>query len=109
VRSYPDLGPVYQVSVQGGGEAVWSSDGNELFFREDDVMFSVDVQYSPFSAAAPRPLFTGRYDAASLTGHQHYDISADNERFIMIKHIDPEGPNELIVALNWAAEDTSDH
>ena len=49
-------------------------------------------------------LFTGEYDAAPLTGHQHYDISRDGKQFLMIKHGDPVGPNEVRVVLNWSDE-----
>ena len=36
---------------------------------------------------SPRLLFTGDYDSAEV-GHQHYDISLDDERFLMVKHGD---------------------
>ena len=49
-------------------------------------------------------LFTGKYDAAPLTGHQHYDISLDGKRFLMIKHGEPAGPSEVQVVLNWSEE-----
>ena len=52
---------------------------------------------------SPSPLQSeSEYDAAPLTGHQHYDISLDGERFLMIKHGDPPGPSEVHVVLNWA-------
>jgi Tol biopolymer transport system component len=104
VQSFPDLGPRYKVSIDGGGEPVWSRDGRQLFFREGDQMFALDIVYRPsFRAGAPRALFNGRYDDAPI-GHQHYDISADGERFLMVKHGEPAGPSEVRVVLNWSEE-----
>ncbi len=105
VQSFPDLGPKHRISIAGGGEPVWSPDGRQLFFRERDRMLVVDVDYAPaFSAGRPRVLFTGKYDAAPLTGHQHYDISLDGKRFLMIKHGEPAGPSAVQVVLNWSEE-----
>ncbi|MEE8538078.1 MAG: hypothetical protein V3S71_08710, partial [Acidobacteriota bacterium] len=84
------------------GEPVWSPDGRELFFRERDQMFVVDVIYEPFGVGRPRVLFTGEFDAAPLTGHQHYDISHDGKKFLMIRHGEPAGPSTVQVVLNWS-------
>ena len=86
MQSFPTLGPKHRVSINGGGEPVWSRDGSKLFFREGNKMFSVQVEYEPtFAASTPEVLFSGEYDAAPV-GHQHYDISLDGKRFLMIKH-----------------------
>jgi hypothetical protein len=67
-------------------------------------MLVVDVDYEPaFHASRPRVLFTGDHDAAA-SGHQHYDISLDGEKFLMIRHGDPIGPSEVDVVLNWSGE-----
>lgn len=105
VRSFPDPGARYRVSIDGGGEPVWSPDGRQLFFRQRDQMFSVSVSYQPvFSVGRPEALFRGRYDAAAVSGHQHYDISPDGKRFLMIKHGKPVGPGEVRVVLGWSQE-----
>ncbi len=102
VQSFPELGAKHQVSIDGGGEAVWSRDGRRLFFRNSDRMFAVDVDYEPtIRFSRPKLLFVGNYDSAEV-GHQHYDISIDNERFLMIKHGVPDGPHEVRVVLNWS-------
>lgn len=105
VQSFPDLGPRHKISIDGGGEPVWSPDGRQLFFREGGRMLAVDIEYAPaFSASRPRVLFTGEYDAAPVSGHQHYDISLDGKKFLMIKHGEPAGPGEVRVVLNWSEE-----
>ena len=104
VQSFPDLGPKHRISIDGGGEPVWSPDGREMFFRQDDRMLVVDLAYEPgFHASRPRVLFTGKYDAAQV-GHQHYDVSRDGQRFLMIKHGEPVRSGEVRVVLNWTEE-----
>ncbi len=104
VQSFPGLGPKHRISNNGGGEPVWSRDGSRLFFREGNQMLSAQVEYEPsFRASTPVVLFSGEYDAAPL-GHQHYDISLDGKKFLMIKHGQPSGPSELRVVQNWFEE-----
>lgn len=104
VQSFPDLGPEHRISVNGGGEPVWSHDGRQIFFRERDEMLVAEIEYGPvFRASRPRVLFSGKYDGA-MVGHQHYDISRDSQKFLMIKHGEPVGPNEIRVVLNWSEE-----
>ena len=103
VQSFPEFGAKYQVSVNGGGEPVWSSDGSELFFRQDQDVLVAAIELEPFRAGNPQILFSGDYDSAPLTGHQHYDVANDDERFLMITHGEPDGPDELVVVLHWSS------
>ncbi|HEV8435254.1 MAG TPA: protein kinase, partial [Thermoanaerobaculia bacterium] len=58
VQSYPRPGAKFQVSIDGGGEPVWSPSGHELFYRHGDAMMSVKVTFTPtFSATTPELLF----------------------------------------------------
>jgi serine/threonine-protein kinase len=78
----------YQVSNDGGTEAVWSSAGTELFYRNEDRMMVVPIaprSGQPFGV--PRVLFTGRYQRTDLP---HYDVTRDGQRFVMIKPIASE-------------------
>jgi Tol biopolymer transport system component len=104
VQSYPEMGAVHKVSIDGGREPVWSRDGRRLFYRQDNQMLVVNVTYGPaISFGRPQVLFEGAYDAAEV-GHQHYDIAHDDRRFLMVKHGEPLGPREVRVVLNWSEE-----
>lgn len=104
VQSFPDPGAKHQLSIDGGGEPVWSRDGRRLFFRHGDGMFAVDGRYGTgIRFGPPRLLFRGEYDSADV-GHQHYDVSLESDRFLMIKHGRSEGPFEVRVVLNWSEE-----
>jgi serine/threonine-protein kinase len=104
VQSFPDLGPKYKVSVDGGTEPVWSRGDKRLFYRKGDQMLAVDVGYTPgLELGRPRVLFEGDYNDAAV-GHQHYDLSLDGQRFLMIRHGQPVGTDEVRVVLNWSKQ-----
>ncbi len=104
VQSYPDPGATHKVSIDGGREPVWAPDGKQLFYRKENQMLAVSVRYgTSLSFGKPRVLFEGVFDAAAV-GHQHYDISGDATRFLMVRHGEPAGPRELRVVLNWKDE-----
>ena len=89
---------------EGGGLPVWSPDGSELFYASGDFksadfkMMVVSIQTRPtFQADSPRVLF----DKRSYIGG--FDISADGQRFLMIKP--PKGEaGQINVVLNWFEE-----
>lgn len=104
VRSYPDSGGRWQVSNQGGRSAIWSKDGQELFYRNGNTLMRVPVQTRPtFSPGKPEPLFEGRY---RQTGRD-YDISPDGTRFVMMQPQSPNTAHQLNLILNWANNMTS--
>jgi serine/threonine protein kinase len=105
VQSYPRPGAKFQVSIDGGREPVWSPRGNELFYRSGERMISVEVTTSPaFSAGTPKVVFERPY-APSRRGDAAYDVSADGQRFLMVKR-DAETYNlQLVMASNWMSTD----
>ena len=89
------------ISVKGGRQPVWSRDGRELFYREDDAMMVVAVKHSPFQASAPRKLFDmpgARYGLDPYSAD--YDVAPDR-RFISVRR--DESP-DIQVILNWTEE-----
>ena len=57
-----------------------------------------------FQLGRPRELFQGRFCTGEL---QHYDVSADGERFVMLQSVtdDPTADaNNPVVVLNWFDE-----
>lgn len=49
----------------------------------------------------------GLQDYLVLNDQHHYDVSADRERFLMIKPADDQseaGPQEVVVVQNWFSE-----
>jgi serine/threonine-protein kinase len=108
VRPFPGPGGKWQVSVDGGSQAVWSSKGNELFYRtgnSQEKMMVVDIQTQPtFSAGKPRLLFEGSYVGGA--GAAMYSASPDGQRFLMSKTPDQVQASltEFNVVVNWFTE-----
>ncbi|MHC4560749.1 MAG: hypothetical protein ACYS80_26005, partial [Planctomycetota bacterium] len=103
VQPYPGPGRKWTVSTNGGGEPVWSADGKELFYRNRDLMMVVAVETEPdFKAGIPRLLFEGHYEMA--LGSQNYDVSADGQKFLMVRTEEELSPVRLQVVLNWFEE-----
>ncbi|MCG8608725.1 protein kinase, partial [bacterium] len=110
IQSYPDLRKKYFIAAAPEiGAPVWSPDGGELFYLDDQTagrMMVVSVGSGPeLSPTRPRRLFEGKY-VGSLEGLQQFDISSDGKRFVMIKNLQDEvsEKRELRVILNWFEE-----
>ena len=102
--SYPGLSDKQQITFGGGSEPLWSADGQELFFRKGADFFAAPVTSAEarLNVGQPIRLFGGAYDD-SPTGHQHYDVSRDRQRFALVRKLQGETQSELRVILNWRA------
>jgi serine/threonine protein kinase len=114
VQAFPGPGPKIQVSNDGGTDPVWKRSGGELYFRNGDRMMAVAVSTTPtFTAEHPRTLWEGRYSHGMSTScgppgatSSNYDVTADGQRFLMIKDDAPYTAvsKQVIVVLSWADE-----
>ena len=58
-----------------------------------------------FSASRPRVLFVGRFEMGFLVpGARFYDVSADSQRFLMLRSEDLAAPRQLRLVVNWFEE-----
>jgi Tol biopolymer transport system component len=106
VQPYPGPGGKWQISTEGGMEPTWNPKGGELFYRLGDKMMSVNIATeATFKAGKPRVLFEKHYEPTPATG-PNYDVSADGQRFLMLKPSDQEtaAPTQINVVLNWSEE-----
>ena len=112
VQAFPGPGLKLQVSNDGGTDPVWRRGGGELYYRSGNKMMAVTVTTSPtFSAGAPRLLWEGAYSrgtgsSCGMPGvaSSSYDVSADGERFLMVREDAPPDASRIVVVLNWAEE-----
>ena len=104
VQPFPALGRKWRVSVEGGEEPRWSSDGRQLFFRHGNKMMAVDVQTKSTSKAErSHLLFEGPFARSDFW--TTYDVAVDGQRFAMLKEEDEARANTVLrVVLNWADE-----
>ncbi len=114
VRPFPEVNKgKWPVSTSGGDNPLWSPDGLELYFRNDDSIMAVSVKTEPtFTPGKPQKLFSGRYVASSASGDiPPWDISRDGKRFLLIKPVEltgtsntAEAPRKMVVIVNWFEE-----
>jgi serine/threonine protein kinase len=110
VRPFPKVSEQrFQISTSGGGGAVWAPSGEELFYQTPagNVM-SVPIETgAAFKAGSPRRVFDGTPYVFSVFGRM-YDVSSDNERFLMLKpnvsSKQSAASGSLVVVLNWFEE-----
>ena len=101
VQPYPAGSGRVTVSIDGGREPVWSRGSGELFYRQGDTLMVVSVATTPsFKAGRPEPLFEAHFEADLWT---NYDVSADGERFLMVRP-DPQAPREIRIVQHWFDE-----
>ena len=93
------------VSSNGGQEPRWAHNGRELFFKSAGRLMVSDVTTDPtFGVTGERPLFDITPYQNDLA-HQRYEVSPDDQRFIMIRNIRSEGADEgPVVVLNFFEE-----
>jgi serine/threonine-protein kinase len=117
VRAFPDVNKGrWQVSTSGGATPLWSPDGRELFYRNDDAVMRVSIETEPtFKAGKPETLFRGTYirlpTANATYDAQPWDIHPDGKRFLMLKPSPStsaaptaEAPRRINIVVNWFEE-----
>ena len=105
VRPFPAVDSArWTISVSGGIEPMWSRSGRELFFRtrSGDMMAVPVAAGIAFQAGTPAKLFTAPHLLASER-HHAYDISLNDQQFIMIRN-SQKNAQTLGVVVNWGAE-----
>jgi len=106
VRPFPDANTETQVSVNGGQQPVWARNGPELFYINGaGEMVSVEVlPGTDFRTSAEQVLFLATAYRDDVY-HAAYDVTADGQRFIMIRDSDSGSFEEqLIVIEKWHEE-----
>ena len=101
VTAWPALGARVQISSGGGGEPAWNPRGGELFYRTGNALVSVTLDERGVLPRVVRrdTLFTGPYRGEDEM--RQYDVSADGERFLMVRG--ETRPQPLVVITNWLA------
>jgi dipeptidyl aminopeptidase/acylaminoacyl peptidase len=91
------------VSIGGGRQPRWRSDGKELFFLANGMLMAAEVSTSPhLLIGKPKLLFpTGIIQLGTRTQFP-YAVSPDGNRFLILKEATDEAASGAIhVVLNW--------
>jgi eukaryotic-like serine/threonine-protein kinase len=105
VVPFPDSGPRIPISVNGGGDPLWSRDGRELFYTSGDQLVAVAVTSgATLAVGAPRVLYEGRYRPGpnAVTA---FSVAPDGRRFLRVQQVQPDRPvTRIEIVLNWVTQ-----
>ncbi len=108
VRPFPDADSGrWLVSPDGGVEPVWAHSGQELFYRNGaNELVAVQVSVGSSFAWDQQVVLFSMADYLLGSGHPMYDVSPDDQRFVMLRIGDEEraAASELILVTNWFEE-----
>ena len=98
----PATGAKWKISVSGGEQPRWRSDGKELYYRDRGRIMAVpvDIGGPEFRASTPVPLFDARPGA-------DYVVTGDGSRFLLSEAVanqQPPPPPPVTITLNWQAK-----
>jgi serine/threonine-protein kinase len=106
VRPFPDAGSArWQVSLDGGSEPVWAHSNREIFYRngDRDMVAARVATGAPFAVTGQVVLFPGA-DYLSGARHAMYDVSRDDQRFVMLRVAGTGATGTLILVQNFFEE-----
>jgi Tol biopolymer transport system component len=94
----------WRISPDGGVLPVWGRTGRELFYWSGKRLMAVPVKAnSTFTPSEPRLLFEGDYYQVQ-PGDPNYDVSLDDQRFLLVQRGKTDGPERLNVIQGWRSE-----
>ncbi|HET9363190.1 MAG TPA: hypothetical protein VFO58_25750, partial [Vicinamibacterales bacterium] len=108
IRPFPRVdNGLWQVSTAGGTRPVWARNGRELFYLDASNALTavpVDMSGSTINIGSPAKVFDTRYSEPNPS--RHYDVSADGQRFLMLKATsEPNAtPLSMVVVEHWFEE-----
>ena len=102
LRSFPAADQKLPVSNEGGVEPQWRMDGRELYYLSPDgKLMAVDIVAGhQIKAGIPRVLFDTKLSIRG-DGSNHYAVSADGRRFLLLKPLAESTPAAITVVVNW--------
>jgi Tol biopolymer transport system component len=104
VTVFPGPGMKRRVSSRGGTRPRWRADGRELYFiSAAGELMAVDVKLDgSLRTGAPQLLFAIDLETQYLEEHHnHYDVSADGQKFLVQSIIGDRRPTSFNIGLNW--------
>jgi len=104
VRAFPDGEGKWQLSANGGNQALWSRDGKEIFYVEGDTLMTVPVSTADgFDPGVAEPLFANP-PLEQPFPHPSYAVSRDAQRFLLAEPPESGETGAIHVVENWYEE-----
>jgi Tol biopolymer transport system component len=105
LQPFPGPGPKVRVSIDGGTQVRWRSNGKEIFYIAADqrlMVVAIDLAAGAPVVGTPAPLFTTHLAPIRSISRQQYVVALDGQRFLMSSEQSPNSPITLI--LNWKGD-----
>ncbi len=83
---------------------MWAHSGRELFYKGGPNLMSVEVLPGPTFVTGERRVLFSTQGFRSANRHQFYDVTPDDQRFVMIRNLGGQEASELIVVENFFEE-----
>lgn len=102
VRNVDGTGRKWQISAEGGYNALWSRDGTEIFWSTpDDEIWVAQVNLTDgFEPGQPRRLFSTDL-AVSPPRRFRYQPSHDGQRILINYNVVGYSASDFVIVLNW--------
>jgi eukaryotic-like serine/threonine-protein kinase len=104
VRPFPQPAGQWQVSARGGGDPRWRGDSKELFYlAADRRLIGVAVKGgATFEHGDPTPLFDTGMQPHWGEARNHYEVSRDGQRFLVMTPVADDRLSPFTILLNWS-------
>jgi serine/threonine-protein kinase len=105
VKPFPESARKIRISMNGGWEPIWSSDGKKIYFRSLNGTSIFEVQFDSDKAEAGNPeiLIEGPFKEGLYYGPM-YDLAPDGRFLVLTKTAQEFQPTEIRVIQNWLEE-----
>jgi serine/threonine-protein kinase len=108
VAPFPNPGSArWQVSTTGGRSPLWSHRGGEIFYLDQQsrlVAARITTSESGVALQGSSVLFAAGEFVSTAISRRGYDVSADDQRFLMVRRAAGTSSLRLIVVENWFDE-----
>jgi len=104
---FPDTKSSGPHLIAGGTRPLWARRSNELFYvAPGGALMSVRPDAQGGTWNNPVQVVDRRYATETPMSGRNYDVSADGQRFLMVKEppVDPAKPPRIVVVQNWPEE-----
>jgi eukaryotic-like serine/threonine-protein kinase len=103
VVPFPPTGEKWQISTEGGAQAMWGRDGKELYFlTPDGTLMAVDIRAGKtLEWGKPHALFKSQIFVSYYM--EQYAPAPDGNRFLFVKPAPGTSRAPFEVYLNWTA------
>ena len=103
IQPFPGPGPKARVSINGGTQVRWRSNGKEMFYIAPDerlMVVGIDLAAGAAGVGTPAPLFTTRLAPIRSISRQQYVVAPDGQRFL-ISSVEESATSPITLILNW--------